>query len=67
MDFKLYRSQVCVTHDFVLDDRGHYCRRCGLREEIVNGSKFVFDPRIPEGGIRFVQDGYVVGRIVGLP
>lgn len=53
-------------HDFVLDEKGHECRRCHLREEINHGQKFALDPFIPEGEIRFVQDGLVVGRITGL-
>lgn len=57
----------CVgTHDFKLDDKGHQCCRCGLREEIIHGQKFVIDPFMPEGEIRLEQDGLTVGRIIGL-
>ncbi len=56
----------CVSHDFVLDEKGHECRRCGVREEFVCGQKFVSDPRMPEGEIWLVQDGIVVGRIINV-
>ena len=56
----------CVRHDFVLDEKGHECRRCGVREEIIHGQKFVLDPRMPEGEIHLVQDGRIVGRIVNV-
>lgn len=59
-------SFTCVTHDFVLDEKGHECRRCGVREEIIHGQKFVIDPRMPEGEIHLKQDGVTVGRIINV-
>lgn len=56
----------CVTHDFVLDKKGHECRRCGVREEIIHGQKLVIDPRMPEGEIHLRQNGITVGRIVNI-
>jgi hypothetical protein len=65
-DLPMRGSFRCVTHDFVLDAKGHECRRCGLREEIIHDQKFVLDPRMPEGEIHFVQNGLTVGRIVNI-
>jgi hypothetical protein len=65
-DLPMRGSFRCVTHDFVLDAKGHECRRCGLREEIIHGQKFVLDPRMPEGEMHLVQDGRIVGRIVNV-
>lgn len=59
-------SFTCVSHNFVLDEKGHECLRCGLREEIIRGQKFVIDPSMPKDEIRFVQDGLVVGRIINV-
>jgi hypothetical protein len=56
----------CATHDFILDEKGHECSRCGLREEIVRGQKFVIDPRMPKGEIHLKQNGVTVGRIVNI-
>lgn len=57
---------TCMSHDFVLDEKGHECRRCRLREEIIHGQKFVIAPRMPEGEIRLVQNGVTVGRIINV-
>lgn len=59
-------SFTCVSHDFVLDEKGHECRRCGVREEIIHGQKFVIDPRMPEGEIHLKQNGVTVGRIINI-
>lgn len=56
----------CVTHDFVLDEKGHECRRCGVREEIIQGQKFVIDPRMPKSEIHLRQNGVTVGRIINI-
>jgi len=67
LDFRLIRgSFTCVTHNFVLDEKGHECSRCGLREEIVNGQKFVIDPSMPKDEIRLVQNGITAGRIINV-
>ena len=57
----------CVSHDFELDDTGHSCRRCGLREEIIHGQKFIIDPRMPENEIRLTLAGVTVGRVNAIP
>lgn len=56
----------CITHDFVLDAKGHECRRCGVREEIINGQTFVIDPQMPKDEIHLRQNGVTVGRIINV-
>jgi hypothetical protein len=67
LNFNLKRGSFsCVTHNFVLDEKGHECSRCGLREEIIHGQKFVIDPPMPKDEIRLVQNGVTVGRIINV-
>jgi hypothetical protein len=69
MDFNFLPERgsfTCVSHNFVLDEKGHECSCCGVREEIVHGQKFVIDPSMPKDEIHLVQDGLVVGRIVNV-
>lgn len=56
----------CLTHDFILDERGHQCRLCGLREEIINGQTWVSDPFMPKDEIRLKEGGVTIGRITEL-
>lgn len=54
-------------HDFILDERGYECKRCGIREEIIHGQKFVLDPRAPKTEIQLIDgSGKVVGRLVNV-
>lgn len=59
-------SFTCLTHDFKLDEKGHECRRCGLREEIINGQKYVIDPRMPQDEIHLKYGELIVGRIINV-
>lgn len=55
---------VRVRHDFVLDERGHQCRRCGLREEFIGNQKLVIDPFASVNEVQFY--GPTSARITGL-